>query len=183
MRVRVVVLGCALLALGLPAIFLTLVRATDPTAGRLVRAESFTPLAIPLYAALLLVALLALLACRRGRRSTRGLLAALALVTVVGLLVHLSWFSARLTGDNPPPAGGAARLTVMTANLYGGRADGIELVRVASDERVDVLVVEEITDTELATPPRRPRWATRWCSPESRWGRPSGSAPPTSRGW
>ncbi|MCW2843057.1 MAG: hypothetical protein JWN22_973 [Nocardioides sp.] len=151
MRARVVVLSGALLALGLPAVLLTVVRASDPASGRLIRVESFTPLAIPLYAALLLVALVSLFAWRRGRRLARGLLGGLALVGVAGLAAHLSWFSARLTGDNPPPASGAEPLTVMTANLYGGRADGIELVRIASDEHVDVLVVEEITSTELAS--------------------------------
>ncbi|MCW2791569.1 MAG: hypothetical protein JWO76_667 [Nocardioides sp.] len=150
MRARVVVLWCALLALALPALFLTAVRANDPVAGRLVGAEAFTPLAIPAYAALLLLALAALVAARRGRGTTRALRAVVAAVAVAGLVVHLAWFSARVSGDNPPPAAGADPLTVMTANLYGGRADGIELVRVASDEDVDLLVVEEITETELA---------------------------------
>lgn len=150
MRARVVLLWCALLAPGLPAAFLTAVRASDPADGRLVRLEAFTPLAIPLYAALLLLALVALLVRRRGPRVVRGLLAVVAVAAVAGLVVHGAWFSARVTGDNPPPAAGSEPLTVMTANLYGGRADGIELVRVASDEHVDVLVVEEITTTELA---------------------------------
>lgn len=150
MRARRVLLWCALLALSLPALFLTAVRATDPQVGPLIRAEAFAPLAIPAYAALLVLALVALAVARRAGRLPRALLAGVAAVAVLGLVVHLAWFSARLTGDNPPPAAGAEPLTVMTANLYGGRADGIELVRVASDEHVDVLVVEEVTTTEVA---------------------------------
>ena len=38
----------------------------------------------------------------------------------------------------------------MTANLAEGEADGIDLVRQASDDDVDLLVVEEITAAELA---------------------------------
>ncbi|MBB6626694.1 endonuclease/exonuclease/phosphatase family protein [Nocardioides sp. KIGAM211] len=155
MRARGVVLGLAALVVLAPAAFLTVVRATDPGSGRLIRAESFTPLALPAYAVVLVVALLVLvLARRRGGGRGRGVAGAgpalVALVALVGLVLHAVWFAPRLLGANPPPADGARTLVVMTANLYAGHADGIELVRTASEEDVDVLVVEEVTTEELA---------------------------------
>ncbi|HYF74233.1 MAG TPA: endonuclease/exonuclease/phosphatase family protein, partial [Nocardioides sp.] len=54
------------------------------------------------------------------------------------------------TGAHPPPADGAATLRVMTANIAQGDGDPFELVRVASEERLDLLVVEEINAAALA---------------------------------
>ncbi len=149
MRAWRVVFWGAVLALLLPAALLTGTRAVDVMSGRLVRVESFTPLAIPAYA-VLLVAAVTSLAIRRGRWAGRVPLALVALVAAGGLVLHGAWFSARVVGANPPAAAGAEPLTVMTANLYAGEADGIELVRTASEEGADVLVVEEITATGLA---------------------------------
>lgn len=149
MRTWRVVFWGATLGLLLPAALLTLSRAADVMSGRLVRVESFTPLAIPAYA-VVLVATVACLASRHSRRVGRVPLTLVTLVAAVGLVLHGAWFSAQVLGANPPAAAGAERLTVMTANLYAGEADGIELVRIASEEDVDVLVVEEITATALA---------------------------------
>ncbi|WP_296607138.1 endonuclease/exonuclease/phosphatase family protein [Nocardioides sp.] len=146
MRVRAVVVGLVLAALLLPAALLTTARVLEPASGFWIQAEAFTPLAIVLYAAALAVALVRVVAGRRWRSAT-------SLVTVAalaGLVVHGWWFAPMLTGANPPPAPDAVPLTVMTANLAQDDGDPYELVRAASEERVDLLVVEEITAAGLA---------------------------------
>lgn len=153
MRVRRTVFWAVAVALLLPAWLLTLSRAGDPEDGRLVRAVSLTPLAIPLYALVLLLALAALVhrRHRRGRRRRpRAALVLLGVVALTGLAAHAVWFSPQVLGANPPAEPGAEPITVMTANLHAGRADGIDLVGIASEEGVDVLVVEEVTSRDVA---------------------------------
>ena len=124
-----------------PAVTLTGARLSDTDNGSLIRIESFTPLAIPLYAVLLV--LLAFGAARRaGGRKPRAVGALLALA---GLVLHGWWFAPQVVGDHPAPAEGAQRITVMNANLYEGRADAQQLVDAVRDNHVDLLVVEEIT--------------------------------------
>jgi len=145
MRVRGRVVG--LLALGLvlaPAVVLTVVRLFEPWGERWVRLEAFTPLAIVMYG----VALLALLVrFAMARRWGRGLAAA---AVALGLALHITWFSPMISGANPPPRAGAEPLRVMVVNLYAGRADGLDVVRAASEEDIDVLVVTEMTPAALA---------------------------------
>ena len=74
----------------------------------------------------------------------------LAGVAVGGLALHCWWFAPQLTGANPPPADGADRLVVMTANIAQEDGDAIELVRIAGEEHADLLVVEEISAADLA---------------------------------
>ena len=74
----------------------------------------------------------------------------LAGVAVAGLALHCWWFAPQVTGANPPPADGADRLVVMTANIAQEDGDAIELVRIAGEEHVDLLVVEEISAADLA---------------------------------
>lgn len=145
MRARAVAGWLLLVALLAPAVVLTAIRLVEPAGERGVRLESFTPWAIPLYAAALGITLVAGLATR-----ARGPFVA-AVVVAVGLGAHLWWFAPMLTGGNPPPSTDAEPLRVMTANLYVGAADGIDVVRIASDEDVDLLVVEEVTPGLLAT--------------------------------
>lgn len=142
MRKRAMLWWAWVLSLLLPAGFLTLNRLVEPSVGRLVRAESFTPYAIPLY---LLALVAAAVVLARQRTMMRPAVAAVALVAVAGLALHATWFSNRVVGANPPPAADAQSLIVLTANLYAGRADPIEVVRTAAEEEVDVLVVEEVT--------------------------------------
>ncbi len=129
-----------------PALTLTVVRIVDSDVGSMIRIESFTPMGIPLYA--LLVVLLAFGAARRhGGRKVRVTGVVLA---VAGLLVHGWWFAPQVTGDNPAPAAGSPRITVMNANLYEGRGDAQDVVDAVRDEHVDILVLEEITPEALA---------------------------------
>lgn len=133
------------LALLLPAALLSVVRLLEPSSGWAIRLVAFTPLALPLYAAALLLLGIALLH-RRDRTVLMGPL----LVAMVGLGLHAWWFSPQVLGADPSAARGAEPVTVMTANLMAGRGDAISLMAEASDAGVDILVVEEITPGSLA---------------------------------
>ena len=132
--------------LAVPALTLTVARAFDTDNGTMIRIEAFTPLAIPLYAALL-VLLAAAAALWKVDRKPRVVAAVLALV---GLGIHAWWFAPQVVGDNPGPADDADRITVMNANLYEGRANAEEVVAAVRDNHVDILVLEEITPDLLA---------------------------------
>lgn len=129
----------AVTVLLLPALLLTLTRLFEPRGARWVQLEAFTPLAAAPYAVLVL---LAGLVAWRGRDATA---VAVALVAVVGLGLHGWWFAPLVSGANPPAAAEAETLTVMTANMHLGDADGIELVASASEVGADILVVQEVT--------------------------------------
>lgn len=130
----------------LPAVLLTGLRLAAPDPGVLVRLTSFVPLAIPLYAlALLLVTVKALFP---GRESTRLWLGVL-MVPVVGLAAHVSWISPQFLGDAPAAGNGVRSVQVMTANLLVGRADAAMVVRSAAVERVEILVLQEVTPEAL----------------------------------
>ena len=127
--------------LALSALALTLPRLVPSDSGRVVRAVSFTPLGLPVSALLLLV----LLAGVVRPSPTRKIRIGAAIVAALALTMHVWWFAPQVTGDNPAPAAGAARLTVMNANVYEGRADAQELVDAVRREDVDLLVLQEIT--------------------------------------
>jgi endonuclease/exonuclease/phosphatase family metal-dependent hydrolase len=133
-------------ALAVPALTLTLARALDTDNGTMIRIESFTPLALPLYT--VLVVLLALgAAVQRDARKPPMVAAALALA---GLGLHGWWFAPQVVGADPEPAQGAERITVMNANLYEGGAKAEEVVDAVRDNDVDILVLEEVTPDLLA---------------------------------
>jgi endonuclease/exonuclease/phosphatase (EEP) superfamily protein YafD len=134
-------------ALGLPALLLTVVRLVDSDVGAMIRVESFTPLAIPLYVVLVLMMAFGAVIRPGNIRKQR---AAGAVVALAGLALHGWWFAPQVSGDNPPPAAGASRITVMNANLFEGQGDAQDVVDAVRDNHVDVLVVEEITPDELA---------------------------------
>lgn len=140
------VFWAVVLVLLLPAAALTFARVAEPEVGFWIRLEAFTPLAIPLYAGVVLLLGIRLLVRRRWRSVTGVLVVA----AVAGLAVHAWWFAPQLTGANPPAADGAEPLVVMTANVSAGRGDPIEVVRLASADGVDLLVVQEITEADLA---------------------------------
>jgi endonuclease/exonuclease/phosphatase family metal-dependent hydrolase len=128
--------------LGLPALVLTVVRMADTDVGAMIRVQSFTPLAIPLYAALVLQMASAVLLWPAGQRSQP---VTAALLAVAGLVLHAWWFAPQVIGDNPPPAAGAARITVMNANLFAGLGNAEDVVDAVRREHVDILVLEEVT--------------------------------------
>lgn len=143
MRARSVVLWLVVAGLLLPAVALTVLRLVQGDGGWFVRGVAFTPVALPLYAAALL-----LLVARRllgGRRGT-----VVAVVPLVGLVLHALWVAPYLTGSNPPPSAGSATVTVMTANLLRGEADVLQLLAEASERDADLLAVQEVTDEALA---------------------------------
>lgn len=127
----------------LPALTVTYVRVAEPHRASTLLLEGFTPLAIVPYAAATVLLGVRLLRVRRWWTWVA------AGVAAAGLVVHCWWFAPQLTGANPPPAAGAEPLIVMTANIAQGDGDPIELVRIASEEHVDLLVVEEITTADL----------------------------------
>ena len=132
--------------LGIPALMLTIFRLVDSDVGTMIRVESFTPLGIPLYAALLLLMVFGVMRRPAGERTRRvvGTFVALA-----GLVLHAWWFAPQVVGDNPAPAAGAPRITVMTANLFAGLGDAGDVVEAVRRDHVDILVLEEITPMAL----------------------------------
>lgn len=146
MRARVLVFGAVVLVLLAPAVALTFGRLVEPDVGFWIQLEAFTPLAIVLYAAAALLLVVRMVVRRRWRSVATGLL----VLAVAGCGLHAWWFAPLVTGANPPPAAGAEPLVVMTANVSQGEGDAIELVRLASEEDVDLLVVQEITEADLA---------------------------------
>ena len=127
-----------------PAACLTFARVAEPHRTFWLLAEGSATLAIVLYAAAAVLLGARLLVVRRW---WTWVAAGLALA---GLAAHCWWFAPQVSGANPPPADGAQPLVVMTANIAQGDGDPIELVRIASDEHADLLVVEEITAADLA---------------------------------
>ena len=131
----------ATVGLAVPALILTVARAFDTDNGSMIRVEAFTPVALPLYAVLLVLFAVAVALWR----SARGPLLMATGLALAGLTVHVWWFAPQVTGATPEPADGAERITVMNANLYEGRADAGEIVDAVRKEHVDILVLEEIT--------------------------------------
>jgi endonuclease/exonuclease/phosphatase (EEP) superfamily protein YafD len=131
--------------LAFPALLLTVVRLADTDVGSMIRLQSFTPFAIPLYAALVVLMVVAAVS-RPTLRSERLTVAVLALA---GLVLHGWWFAPQVSGDNPAPAAGAQEMTVMNANLFEGAGDPQDVVDAVRSEQVDVLVLEEITPDVL----------------------------------
>lgn len=146
MRARVVVFWVLVGLVLLPALGITAARLTEPDSRFGIALVAFTPLALVLYAVVLLLALVRLAVRRRWRSAA----VPVALVAVAGLVLHGWWYSPQVSGANPPAADGAARLVVMTANLRLGEADGIEVVRMATEQHVDLLVLQEVTPAVLA---------------------------------
>lgn len=146
MKTRWVLLGLVLVALIVPAAALTVARLLEPDGGRWVRLVSFTPLAVPLYAAAMLILLLGYAAGRGWWRGVAGWLAAAA---AVALVLHVFWASGPYLGHASASASNGQPFTVMTANLKIGAADTTRLVELAVEHHADVLVLEELTPLAL----------------------------------
>jgi endonuclease/exonuclease/phosphatase (EEP) superfamily protein YafD len=136
-------IGCALLLT--PALMLSLIRLVEPSWGKAVQAEAFTPFGLPLYAA----ALVLLLTVMGVRRTVSVGYSVPAVLAGAGLVLHAAWFAPMVVGETPAPAADADRAVVMTANVLRGRGDGADLVEQARDRGVDLLVVNEITGSAL----------------------------------
>jgi endonuclease/exonuclease/phosphatase (EEP) superfamily protein YafD len=118
----------------------------DPAGGSWVRLVAFTPFAVPLYA---VATLLLLVAWWRGRGGWRVTARLLVVVSLAGLLLHAHWASGPYVGGSAAQAQTPGRLHVMTSNLRVGRADTSRVVELAVADRVDVLVLEEVTPLAL----------------------------------
>lgn len=146
MRARVVVFWVAAAVVLLPALAITGARVADTDSRLGIALVAFTPLALPLYAVGVLLALVRLVVLRRWRTAAL----AVAVVSLAGLVLHGWWYAPQVSGANPPAADGATPLVVMTANLRLGEADGIGVVQTASEMDVDLLVLQEVTPAVLA---------------------------------
>lgn len=120
-------------ALAVVAVTLTAARWVDVPSSPLVLVQSLNPFAA-------LVALLAMtgVAASKGRAGR----AALAATCLAVLTVQAALWAPWLTGE---PARDGRDLTVMTVNLYKGRADTAAVSRLVRTEGVDVLAVSEYT--------------------------------------
>lgn len=146
MRWQTALFRLLLAALLLPAVGLTVLRILHPEVGVLVRLTSFVPLALLLYAGAFAMVVGKLVF--PGRDSVRGWTGVMAAV-VIGLCLHAWWISPQFIGSRPDPADDAPRLQVMTMNLFRGAADPSTVLQTAALERVDVLVLEEVTPAAL----------------------------------
>lgn len=133
--------GLALVLVLLPATALTALRLLDLDSGRAVRMVSFTPYALPAYCLAGLLLGIALV----GRRTLRRVL--VLLLVLAGLVLHCWWVAPLVSGERPTTTG--EPLTVLTSNLLMGQGDGLEVLRVATEEEVDVLVLQEVTEGSL----------------------------------
>ena len=102
----------------------------------LVAAIAFTPFAaltspLPVVVALVL------------RRRVVALVAAAAMVALVAAVVPRAV-------DGPAGGGEGRRFVVMTSNLYGGRGDAREVMRLVREKRVDVVSLQELTPAAVA---------------------------------
>ncbi|QNN52023.1 endonuclease/exonuclease/phosphatase family protein [Nocardioides mesophilus] len=137
-----------LVVLLVPAGMLTAARLVHPAAGAWVRLVSFTPYAVVLYAAAVVVLLVAVLVVRGA---ARGLAVLLLVGSVAGLALHAWWLlPSFVNGTARAQAAPGERLRVMSANLEKGQASAVRVVELALANRVDVLVLQEVDAAELA---------------------------------
>ena len=132
-----------LLAVGPTAVAGALVaaRVLAPSGRRGIEVVAFTPAGLP--AALVgLVGALALV-CRH-----RLLGRAVLVLAVTSIVVHAWWLAPRFAGDLPEAAAGAPALVVMVQNVENGTTS--DVVAVAEEHHVDVLVVADTTDQQAA---------------------------------
>jgi endonuclease/exonuclease/phosphatase (EEP) superfamily protein YafD len=146
-KLRWLVLGLVVAVLLVPAVLITLARVLDLPGGLWVRLTAFTPHAALLYLAAAVVLLLTWL---RGHGGIA--VRVLAVVSVVGLGLHVYWASGPFVGSgaDAAEAAGHGRVHVMTANLRFGQADTAQLVGLVVAHDVDLLVVEEVTPQAVA---------------------------------
>lgn len=145
MRRSRAVAGIVVAGLLLPALGLTALRLLAPEQGLAVRLTSFAPVALLLYAGVLLVAVPGWL--RRRRESDGAVLP--VLLALAGLGLHGWWLAPHWSGESGAAEDPAYRLEVMTTNLLKGAGDTTQVMQAAAEHRVDLLVVQEITPGSL----------------------------------
>lgn len=127
------------------ALAVTAMRVLQPDTDLGVLLAALSPLA---FAAYTFVAVLVLV--RAVRR--RGVALLVLVVALAGVGLHGWWLAPLYTGAAPPPATGTERFVVMSANVEGVTGAGArDVVRVASDRRVDALALLEVTPDALAS--------------------------------
>ena len=144
MKLRWVLVAVLLVLMLVPASTLTVARTLQPTGGDWTRLIAFTPYAVPLYVAALFL-LLTAWGCGRG--VLRAAARIFTGVAVVGLVAHGVWLWPAMTGD--PVSGTGSELRVMSANVKAGAGSPTRVVELALDNRVDILVVQEIDPAML----------------------------------
>lgn len=135
-------LGTVAVLVLLVSVLLTVLRNIETGSRLLAMATSFASYAVVGH----LVALLVLLLLVRKARRARPWFLAGAALALVGLLLHGWWLAPLYVG---PGNGKQTDLTVMTSNLELGAGDPNTVIRAATDRHVDVLVLEEVTPSEL----------------------------------
>lgn len=130
------------LVLAVPAATLTLARASGSQQRTVVQLQAFAPLALPLYAGLVLLLVVAAV-----RAQARTVPLAAAVVAAVLLAVHAAWVAPLLRAEAAPSG---ETLTVMTSNLLRGRADMDVVLATARAHHVDLLALEEVRPRALA---------------------------------
>lgn len=149
MRLRRVGFWTVATALLAPAVGLTLARLSEPPVSVVLQYEAFLPFALPLYLLASMLLCGGAVAAWRKRRTLRTAAASLTVLAVLGLVLHGYWFAPLVTGVAPAPAAGSDPVTVMSANLLGGRADPRVVVGAVRGEQVDVLVLIEVTSPSV----------------------------------
>ncbi len=124
---------------------LTVLRFVDTSARLPAMATSFASYAVlGFLLALVLLVVLVVLVRRAGR--LRPVVIAGLVLALAGVVAHGYWLAPLFAGAS----GARTDLVVMTSNLRFGDGDPNTVVRAAADQKVDVLVLEEVTPTELA---------------------------------
>ena len=148
MKLRWLLFALLVLLVLVPAGLVTAARALDLPGGTWVRLVAFTPAAGLLYVVGLL---LLVFPAVRGRGFWRGAARLLAVLSLAGVALHAWWASPPYVGKPAAVSvGRQAPVHVMTVNLRFGRADTARVVRLAVAQRIDVLVLEEVTPQALS---------------------------------
>ena len=146
MRAQSVVFRVVVALLLLPALILTAFRFAQPGWGTAVRAVGYTPYALPLYFLAFLLLLVPLILRSSGRR----VVALLTALSLAGVVTHAVLLAPQFTGSSADPGQPGQEFRVMTANIYRGQAEPADVVRIAAEQRVRILVLQEVTPEALA---------------------------------
>lgn len=136
---RTAVLASTTAAAGAVAATLVVARTVAPATRRGIELVALTPAGLP---AALVAAVAALVLMRRYR----GVGGAALVIAFVLVAIHAWWLAPRFVGTVPAAAG--PRLVVMVQNAED--TDTVALVSLAQEQDVDVLVLTDTTDEQVA---------------------------------